>query len=116
MSNGYNGWKNYETWVTNLWLRNDQYGYEYWLDRARQIYKHKAKTTQYFSKKEKAVYMFADDLQDGHEQALDDMMESQNLSASLWTDLLRRSLSDVNWKEIAKHIIDEVLESVAECE
>ena len=29
----YNGWKNFETWVVNLWLTNEQYPYEYWMDR-----------------------------------------------------------------------------------
>ena len=108
----YNGWKNFETWVVNLWLTNEQHPYEYWMDRARQIYKHKAKTTQYFSKKEEAVYMIAEDLKDGHEQARDDMMDNLNMTASLWTDLLTHSLCDVDWRAIAQHVLDDALDSV----
>ena len=107
----YNGWKNYETWVVNLWLTNEQHPYEYWMDRAREIYNYKAQTTKYFSKKEEAVYMIAEDLKDGHEQAMDDMMQNSNMTASLWTDLLTHSLADVDWREIAQHMLDAALES-----
>lgn len=27
MSDGYNGWKNYQTWNLNLWLQNDEFAY-----------------------------------------------------------------------------------------
>lgn len=27
MSDGYNGWKNYQTWNLNLWLQNDEGAY-----------------------------------------------------------------------------------------
>ena len=30
----YNGWRNYETWVTKLWIDNDQSEEEYWLEEA----------------------------------------------------------------------------------
>lgn len=107
----YNGWKNYETWVVNLWLTNEQYTYEYWMDRAREVYKHKARATPSFSKKEEAVYMIAEDLKDGHEQAMDNMMQDSGMTASLWTDLLTNSLADVDWRAIAQHVVDDAVES-----
>lgn len=31
---GYNGYKNYETWVCNLWFMNDESSYTYWKEAA----------------------------------------------------------------------------------
>ena len=36
---GYNGWKNYETWLVALWLDNERETYEYWREEARRIRK-----------------------------------------------------------------------------
>ena len=32
----YNGWYNYETWLCNLWMDNDQAEHEYWREVARE--------------------------------------------------------------------------------
>ena len=33
----YNGWKNYETWLVNLWLSNDRGTYEYMVEIAEEV-------------------------------------------------------------------------------
>ena len=30
----YNGWKNWETWVVNLWITNDEQHYNYFMKKA----------------------------------------------------------------------------------
>ena len=32
----YNGWTNYETWATALWLDNERESYDYWREQARE--------------------------------------------------------------------------------
>ena len=34
--NEYNGWYNYETWLVNLWMDNDQGSQEMWREHARE--------------------------------------------------------------------------------
>ena len=34
---GYNGWRNYETWLVNLWLSNDRGTYEYMVEIAEEV-------------------------------------------------------------------------------
>lgn len=38
MSDGYNGWKNYETWAVALWIDNDQGAQEMFIERARELF------------------------------------------------------------------------------
>jgi len=32
----YNGWYNYETWVTALWMDNEEPSYRYWREQAQE--------------------------------------------------------------------------------
>lgn len=105
----YNGWTNYETWVTALWLGNEQYSYDTWRQAARSAAEdnhHRPGMTV----AEAATIIVADQLKDHHEDAMHSFLEEANMTCSLWTDLLRSALSEVNWYEIAEHIIYEVLE------
>lgn len=80
---GYNGWTNYETWVVALWLGNDP-GTDEML---REL------TTGADTEHEAA-------------EALKDFIEEHNPladAASLYTDLLRAGISEVDWYEIASH-------------
>jgi len=85
----YNGWWNYETWVTNLWLSNDE-GSDHDVRR---------------------LARYADDasaldgsLKDYVEEAMPD------LGACLASDLLSAALSKVDWYEIAEHYWEDVHE------
>ena len=74
----YNGWKNRETWLVNVWLNNDEISYNYFRTvlskddptlRAKNI-------SEYF----------------------DELLEDESIT--LWKDLMREVLSKVNWQEI----------------
>ncbi len=97
----HNGWSNYETWVVNLWLGNDEGSYNTCRTLAQRCFE-EAVADEVLSRKERACYQLANSLkemvQDGNPLASD---------ASVYADLINASLSEVNWKEIANSLLDE---------
>ena len=81
MSDGYNGWSNYETWNVKLWLDNEQGSYDECRDMARRA---------------RSVNALADQLKDMIHEAAPD------LGASMFSDLLNAALGEVDWDEIAE--------------
>ena len=88
---GYNGWKNYETWLVALWIDNDQSTYSY----AREL-------RDQFKENEYSRYDLS--------HALKDWIEEDNPlmdNADLFTDLLQSALDEVDWYEIADNYLTE---------
>ena len=73
MEEGYQGWKNYETWAVALWLDNYQGSYEYWRERIEEL------TSEVGP--DDAVHELADELQADHEEAKPEL-------DGVWGDLL----------------------------
>lgn len=103
----YNGWQNYETWNVALWLNNDQGLSEMWEARA-QEYWDEAEAEGSFTREDNATLLLADMLKNELEDEMATLLESAKASASMWADLLGAALSEVNWREIAEHYIEEV--------
>ena len=86
----YNGWTNYETWNCNLWLDNDGSG-EYLIERAMELRKDDPDSACYDLSKE-----------------IEDMIWENNPIAdqcSMFSDLLSSALHEIDYTEIADHII-----------
>lgn len=100
----YNGWTNYETWLAYTHLTNEEGIYNYWRDEARVAFG-KACTEQEVREKarEAARYDLAKQLKDEFEEA-NPLAEKP----SFYADLLAGALSDTNWSEVAKQLINEV--------
>jgi len=81
---GYNGWKNYETWCVALWIDNDEGLY----DESRDIIRHKS------------VNDAASILKDWIDE-MNPLMDD----SSMWSDLMRAALSEVDWYEIAENLM-----------
>ena len=89
MSDGYNGWTNYETWNVALWWgENGMSGY--WIGEAEEM-------------------LEADDSDDVAMQ-LAERMRSETINEmpavnGMFADLLTAALDEVNWREIAEHYV-----------
>ena len=83
----YNGWSNYETWNFKLWLDNDEFSY----NRARELVK----------ASNKDAGALASDLR---ELATE---EAPELETSFYSDVMMASVREVNYHEVAKHLLEE---------
>ena len=92
----YNGWWNYETWNCKLWLDNDQANYENIKDHIDHL-KVKSNLT-----KNDLVYKLSQYL----EHLIN--METTELKASMYSDMLSASLREINFLEIAEAYYEDV--------
>jgi hypothetical protein len=80
----YNGWSNYETWLANLWIANDEPIHNLLV---------------YILKKPTTVYAKAVSLA----EAMRELLEDETFNVSLGSDLLQAALERVRWVEIVQH-------------
>lgn len=113
--NEYNGWFNYETWLVKLWMDNEQGSYNYYCELAQQAYDD-AEADASFTREERAALNLSDLLKDNYEEAAQDLLEGAKQTASIWADLLGAALSEVNWHEIASHMIEDDVDKEAATE
>jgi hypothetical protein len=99
----YNGWANYETWLVNLWMDNEQGSQEFFREQARE-YLSTAQADDVWTKTQRARFRFADWLKHYYSE------ESRPELPGVYGDLLGAALSSVNWDEIARHYIEAIEE------
>jgi hypothetical protein len=105
MSERYNGWANYETWVVNLWMDNERGQQDYWADEARQCYE-KARPRGILTQRDMAAIALADRIREEHGRAATEMLEQARYETGPLSDLLNGAMSAVNWDEIARSWVD----------
>ena len=95
----YNGWSNYETWLVNLWFDNDNYSQ----DILAQFAKDSIRCAELHGRdRDNAVYECSKMIQNEVEEHIPEV-------EGMFSDLLQSALSEVNWYEIAEHIVDDML-------
>ncbi|MBL8812269.1 MAG: hypothetical protein JNM43_19040 [Planctomycetaceae bacterium] len=105
----FNGWANYETWATALWLDNERSGYEQCRREAAECWKLAesplASVGFECSQLEAAQILLAGRLADSidHHNPIE--------APCLFADLLNAALGEVNWLEIAQHYLAELMEA-----
>ena len=101
----YNGWTNYETWLVNLWMDNSEGDQSYWAEQAHDAWNNSEPGRYDWQTREaQATRALADSLKDWHEE----MASEQVGNASVFSDLIGAALGNVNWQEIAEHLISDV--------
>ena len=105
-SKGYNGWKNYETWATALWIDNEESTYRYARSLIRQAVEEAQEADQVmagvWTQTEGVRFLLADALKDWVTVEL-----LPGLGATLAADLLGAAVEEVDWQEIADHFLSE---------
>lgn len=91
----YNGWTNYATWRVHLEIFDGFVPYDYFRD-----------ANDEFDPSE-----LADNLKEYADEVI---FECASISSGFAQDFARAFLSDVNWYEIAKHMISEYADKVQE--
>ena len=106
MSEGYNGWSNYETWLANLWIQEGVLDLFEMGEQAR-----------YFAEsgESTAPYRMGEWLKDQVGEYLCEMGGGDKLHATgMGSDLLGAALSRVDFAEIGRHFTDEAIQNEAE--
>lgn len=100
----YEGWKNYPTWNYKLWIDNDQGSQEYWRTMAEDAYD-SAKKEGSISKKDMAWMTLADMLKEALEE------NNPITEPTMYSDMMQYAIDSIDYREIAKALIDEMLEN-----
>ena len=103
----YNGWTNYETWVTKLWMDSDESSQRYWADVVASTFEsvdpdHPNPHVACITRSDQARYNLADLLKEWHE-------EQTPTISGVFADLLNAALSEVNWREIAGSLLESIV-------
>ena len=89
----YNGWTNYETWCIALWMDNEEGSANYWSEECENVCKREDDTDD-------RIRELSDLLKDQHEEALPELK-------GFAADMLNAAMSEVDWYEIARHLVDD---------
>jgi hypothetical protein len=98
----YNGWPNYETWLVNVWMDNEEAGQRFYAERAREVYAD-AEPRHTLTREETARIDYADWLKEH-------VHENRPELPGMYSDLLGAALGSVNWDRLARHWIDAAVE------
>ena len=106
MSDGYNGWSNYETWLVNLWMTNDKATNDYFADVARDALADSMdKRERLALPADKASAVSA--IEDCIREWVEDQIESaESGQAGLVSDLLGAAVANVDFRELATNLYD----------
>ena len=90
----YNGWTNYETWLVNLWMDNDEGSQAYWSEVAQDS------IDQYNEDQEPEIWFYFEGVL---KDMLDNMVHGPESTVEFMAaDLLNAAISEVDTREIAK--------------
>jgi hypothetical protein len=104
----YNGWFNYETWLAKLWMDNDEGDSSYWNEQAEECYKQAKGDASDDDPQEEIEAEAAQSLARQLEDQFGGRQQELAGVTGFWSDMLGAAMSEVNWQEIAEHLIENV--------
>ena len=102
--NEYNGWTNYATWLTHLWIDNDTALYTSLRD-LMETYVDNARSLRVRDARDKALRQSAELLEDWFTNEAGVLTEER---PGLFTDILNAHARKVDWDEIAEHMLADI--------
>ena len=93
-NNTCNGWKNYCTWVTALWIDNEESTYKYFREIVQEIREEN-------EDKNEQRYQLAERIKDYIED------NAPEIPASVYSDLIGFAISEIDFDEIAENMLEE---------
>ncbi|HET9523080.1 MAG TPA: hypothetical protein VFO90_02550 [Terrimicrobiaceae bacterium] len=103
----YNGWTNFQTWNVAQWLDKEESSQLVCQETAQEVYD-VAEEGGGFTRIEKATFALAENLKELFES-------DERIPESGWmTDAVNAYLSEVNWHEIARHYVQNVVQEQTE--
>ena len=102
MSDGYNGWSNYETWLVNLWLGEGIIGELHGVEEQARAFAESGESS--------APHRMGEWLREQVQEVCDGYPTGDGLAA----DLLGAALASVNWDEIAEHYVEDAIRNEEE--
>ncbi len=104
LEEGYQGYRNYETWAVSLWLDNDRGEYEYWQEVIQELRGGGAGRDEYTPESvtddDLLQRKLADRLKEHHEEMKPEL-------EGVFGDLLNGALSEVDWREVTENLLAE---------
>ena len=104
---GYNGYRNYETWNCSLWLNNDESSYMFWKDAA-------ADALKSSRDKKDAVLQLMNQMKEAVENDYEEFLSVQKNGgvsiSGMFCDLLKNAISKIDFYEVASSFIEEAEE------
>ncbi len=103
-ANRYNGYANYETWATALWLGNDEASHVYWSEAAEAAREEAARCRQVrdevWTAEKAPLYLLAGRIKEEVTE------EAPELGCTLYADLLNAAFSEIDWQEVAANFLE----------
>lgn len=90
----YNGYQNYETWLTVVWISSNEFTYKFWTNRASEILE---KIDNY----KEARYLLEKEIQDTMEEYY-----FEDIPAGLKRDLLYAAFKKIDFSEVAESLME----------
>jgi hypothetical protein len=110
---GYNGWKNYETWVIALWLDNEHHTYNLMRELATEAINEvliEGNDFVFDGENQKELIQKASfKLSDTIKNYIEENNPLAETEASVYGDLLKSAIAQADFTEIAEHYLEEDL-------